>query len=150
MARKATMALLQVVTAVIVAATSVVAGAWRGPRVVLSPETLNRLSEYAIRLCRVQEPPYWTPREADIVLAESALAGGLPKAATSYGRQYLGITMSGRRVLQVRGFCREYYHDDPARPWERTPLMLLEAGACAFQADYDMAQGVLSDIEWGT
>jgi hypothetical protein len=78
------------------------------------------------------------------------LAKQLKAPYRNYGRQYLGITVEGKQLLQVRGFCWSYYHHDRSRSWERTPVSLLDSGACVFQLNYDPASRTLGEIEWGT
>ena len=126
------------------------AQSWRGPRVVLSPAILAALPKELAMICQIRPKPHWTPTTSQLQAAEVALAQVLPKWASTYGRQYLGLTIGGRKILQVRGFCRDYYQDDPKRSWERIPLHLLDAGTCAFTVNYDIGTHTLAELEWGT
>lgn len=57
--------------------------------------------------------------------------------------------MEGQRQFQVRGFCESYYSsEDPT--WERIPVMLLDAGRCTFEVEFDAVTGELLVLEWGT
>jgi hypothetical protein len=126
------------------------ASLWQGPRVTFSPESLAGLPERTRLFVRLPPPPYWAPATAQIHAAETALHARLPGHQVRFGRQYLGLTVEGRRTIQLRGFCENYYAGQEERLWERSPVMLLDAGGCAFQVDYDPGSRRLGVVEWGT
>jgi hypothetical protein len=123
---------------------------WRGPRTTFSVAILEKLPGAVRALSFVPAPPYWRPTDSDVAAAEALLAKQLKPRFANYGRQYLGVTVAEKRVLQVRGFCWSYYRDGPERYWERTPVSTLDSGGCVFQANYDPSTGTLGTIEWGT
>jgi hypothetical protein len=87
----------------------------------------------------------------DVTSAELQLGDRLKtEALTTFGRQYLGVVVAGRRVLQIRGFCESYYKGATEPRWERVPILLLDAGGCAFQAEFDVEKGNITKLEWGT
>ena len=124
--------------------------AWQGPRVVFSPEALSHLPEAVVLMTRIPPPPYWTPSPSEIESAETALSRLSDPPFLDFGRQYFGFTIDGRRVVQVRGFCERYFSAVRDPQWERTPVLLLDAGACAFLADVDTNSGDVRSFEWGT
>jgi len=118
---------------------------WSGPRTALSPEVLQGLSSGEMALLRVPDAPYWLPSHADIEAAEQLLSPRLPIDARAYGRQYLGFSSGGKRLVQVRGFCSLYSHALPV-----IPVSLLDAGVCVFHADIDPKGRQVLRLEWGS
>jgi hypothetical protein len=122
---------------------------WQGPRVVFSPEALSHLPEAVVLMTRIPPPPYWMPSPSEIESAEAALSRHSDSPSSDFGRQYFGFTIDGRHVVQVRGFCERYFSAVRDPQWERTPVLLLDAGGCAFLANVDTNSGNVR-IEWGT
>lgn len=93
-------------------------------------------------------PPYWTPSRDAIDSAEASLANYVRSSShpagrdissnlVNYGRQYLGITVEGRRILVVNAFCAPL-----SFPERQTELVVMQGGGeCFFRASYDVARG---------
>jgi hypothetical protein len=88
--------------------------------------------------------PYWVPSAGTIAAAEAQLSSHvqalpaegnerLKSSLSSYGRQYVGVTKSGVRVLVINGFCGGL--DFPRARTEF--VMVADGGSCFFQAYYD-------------
>jgi hypothetical protein len=91
----------------------------------------------------------WTPDPAMVLETEKALpayiraaaagsdaqlskdAGEILSRYATYKRQYSGLTIDGRLVLVVNAFCA--WTGD----WRRHPVLVLDGGACFFQAWFD-------------
>ena len=123
---------------------------WQAPRVVFSPAGVARLSEAVRMMTQIPAPPYWMPSLSEIESAEAAISKLPHSPSSDFGRQYFGFTIDGRRITQVRGFCKRYFAGTSDPEWERTPILLLDAGGCAFLADIDASSGDLLSFEWGT
>jgi hypothetical protein len=77
------------------------------------------------------------------------LSQSLDAPSRRYGRQYLGLTINGKRVLQVRGFCKDYFAPSD-NAYKRVPVMLLDSAGCVFRADYATETARMGELEWGT
>ena len=114
------------------------------------PYLVNTDTEGTRALSYVPPPLYWVPLARDLGALEALLTKRLKPPQQSFGRQYLGLTIEGRRVLQARGFCWAYYRGGKERLWERSPVSPIDAAGCAFQVDYDPVSATLGELEWGT
>ncbi|MDB5431235.1 MAG: hypothetical protein JWP35_2351 [Caulobacter sp.] len=88
--------------------------------------------------------PYWTPTLMDVGEAETALGPYLRKAALPeravglvdkagrYRKQFVGVTMSGRRILLLNAVC------DASINLHDHYVIVADGGDCFFQAFYDI------------
>lgn len=89
---------------------------------------------------------YWTPTEADIQAAESALVRhmgrtpGLGAHMLDVTRQYGGYVENGERKLFVNSFCAGF--DD----WQSEVIYVLDGGDCFWQAVYNVDRGEIEAI----
>gem|GEM_PF-5274195 len=121
------------------------------PRVVLPAGNLSRtaIDDHGQRA----EPPYWTPLPDEIAQAEAKLpvalhetwdprAHGIPDKLEGYGRQYFGVTISGRRTLVVNAFCANWVGSD----LEAEVFKVWDGGSCYFAGYYDVADSRFTTI----
>jgi hypothetical protein len=115
-----------------------------GPRFVFTAEQLEALDSaesLSLRHNGLRSPPYWSPSTEEVEACAYALWQRVhwsffDDEVGSYAIQYFGITRSGKRRVQMRGFCPRFYE----RPGEAASLSTLPAkvigsGRCHFVAE---------------
>ena len=101
------------------------------------------------------DAPFWTPTDADVQRAETALKRSLSASwnptqrqiasqLDGYRRQYVGFTMNGRRAIYVNAFCEHHWKRDPG--WKTQFVLVLDGGECFFQATYVVPTDRIIDI----
>ena len=102
----------------------------------------------------------WTPKQAQIrslepvlakVIAESLSAWPRAPSINDFYRQYMGILVSGHRLIFVNGFHKSYFQhlrgdeqQDRERAtfdWRRSPVQVCDGGENYFGALYDPGSG---------
>jgi hypothetical protein len=97
----------------------------------------------------------WRPSPADIRSLEAQLPsalrrlratdGALGRAPAGYGRQYVGIVVSGRRLVYGNYFR---LGDPLLGDWRTGPVMVCDGGTNFFGVTYDVAAGRIIDIQF--
>lgn len=59
----------------------------------------------------------------------------------SYGRQYVAIRGSGRRLIEVHAFCSDVGSDGDGRIPPLHWVMVSDGGPCFWEATFDVASG---------
>ena len=114
------------------------------PGVIFSAEYSLKLDKQGSLLGL--QGPYWTPTEQQVAELEKVLAeyvrsisnahyDRLTLNLSTYKRQYLGITSSGKEVIYVNAFCDAYWSRD--NTWKTDLVFVLDGGECFFQLTYD-------------
>jgi hypothetical protein len=101
----------------------------------------------------------WSPTQEDISrlereldrvleksLARSALPDSLRPAVTDYYRQYAGVVVNGKRLINVTGFHRQYLAavqrlNADTTAWRTQPVLFCDGGEFYFGATYDPSDG---------
>jgi hypothetical protein len=96
----------------------------------------------------------WTPAASDIARFEVALPAalkaegarqGLASAPKGWGRQYVGMILSGRRVIYGNFFpLRQGEFDD----WRASPVTVCDGGQAFFGALYDADRGQMVSVDF--
>ena len=99
----------------------------------------------------------WKPnpeqiREAEIALrvafntAREKLSASpfKPIDLSNYGRQYIGTVKDQHRTIEVIGFCTALGHSESEL--SKTPLMVLDGGACFFRGEYDLDKKIFTSF----
>lgn len=99
----------------------------------------------------------WDVTASDIRRAQPHVMRGLAVALDStslrgreaeYILQYFGIVLQGRRVILINGFHHLVTRTESSRRWKTEPVSSCDVGPAAFQADFDVVTGHLSDIRF--
>ncbi|MDD5302230.1 MAG: hypothetical protein PHS14_03900 [Elusimicrobia bacterium] len=93
------------------------------------------------------EFPFWTPTRRQIALLESLLPSYLksnpPESDTpvskplEYGRQYVGVTKDGRKLIFLNAFCTSYTSRRSKKHLQERLVMADDGGSCFFQVYFD-------------
>ena len=108
--------------------------------------------------CSRQVPPAgdgsWTPGATDIAKFEAALpaavapqvvrSAALKNAPKGYGRQYVGITAGGHRLIYGNFF--PLGDGDEFRDWRSRPIGVCDGGVDFFGAEFDVGTGKIVHI----
>lgn len=103
-----------------------------------------------------QTVEYWTPSKDDVLALENGLADFLQNESgkfyvqeeppvwerlDGYNRQYIGLTVDGRKFIYANFFC-----DDAAKDWRKDFVLVMDGGSCFFQFKYDPRKGEFFDL----
>ena len=98
---------------------------------------------------------YWTPAQESVFALEDGVAvflqensdrfyeQGTPvwERLDEYNRQYIGLTVDGRKFIYANFFC-----DDAAKDWRKDFVLVMDGGSCFFQFKYDPRKGEFFDL----
>jgi len=90
---------------------------------------------------------YWAPSRKEVEQLEAALPtleAQVPKAA-DFDRQYVGIEMSGRKLIYLNAF---HLPDDADIDPARDAIRVCDGGAQFWGAVFDPASGSFSDVQF--
>jgi|SRR5690349_3296958 hypothetical protein len=90
----------------------------------------------------------WMPPQLDIDRLEVHLPELPVFNPYSYYRQYVGVIISGRKLIYVNAQCNkpESVPINPEDDWRRHLRIVMDGGKCIWHALYDPATGRFSDF----
>jgi hypothetical protein len=102
------------------------------------------LSSYTARLSIGE----WEPNTNDIVsaldLIKQDVWNNKFRQFRDYRFQYYGIKKEGKKVVVINAFCVTYW--EHAKDWRTALVMVMDGGACFFQAEYDVTDGKITSV----
>lgn len=64
----------------------------------------------------------------------------------AYRFQYYGIIKNDKKVVAINGFCASYWQH--AKDWRTTMVVVMDGGACFFQAEYSVMDGKIISVRF--
>jgi hypothetical protein len=99
--------------------------------------------------------PFWTPTKAQITELEKLIEPFLkshPPADkrtvnfSTYGRQYYGLTKTGKQYIFLNAFCDPKSFDKDAL--RKRMIIVMDGGSCYFQVFFDPIKKEFSDLRY--
>ncbi len=100
--------------------------------------------------------PYWTPTERQIKRLKTSFTSYVRRQKSGPARyvgqhfedyrfQYVGYSDHGVQLVLINGFCESFWKNDNS--WRTDLVVVLDGGACFFQARYRMSDLKLVQFE---